>query len=67
MLDGESKRVCAYPVGGGHAGLASALYLLRDGQVPAGNTCLLEEWMPGGSLVSLNDVLDHPQTRLAAG
>jgi len=37
-------------VGGGIAGLASAVYLIRDGQVPGKNIHILEESRLGGSL-----------------
>lgn len=37
-------------VGGGIAGLASAVYLVRDGQVPGPHIHLLEAAQPGGSL-----------------
>ena len=39
-----------YLVGGGIAGLASAAYLIRDGQVPGPNIHILEASLPGGSL-----------------
>ena len=39
-----------YLVGGGIAALASAVYLLRDGQVPGRNIHLLEQAQMGGSL-----------------
>lgn len=37
-------------VGGGIAGLASAIYLIRDGQVPGSHIHILEAGQPGGSL-----------------
>ena len=39
-----------YLVGGGMAGLASAVYLIRDGHVPGKNIHILEQGRPGGSL-----------------
>jgi oleate hydratase len=43
-------RFKTYIVGGGIAGLASAVYLIRDGQVEGRNIHILEESQPGGSL-----------------
>lgn len=37
-------------VGGGIAGLASAVYLIRDGQIPGVDIRILEQSQPGGSL-----------------
>jgi oleate hydratase len=41
----------AYLIGGGIASLASAAYLIRDGQLPWANICIFEESpLMGGSL-----------------
>ena len=47
--DAREARHC-HIVGGGIAGLASAAYLIRDGQVPGAQIHILEAGQPGGSL-----------------
>ena len=51
LPDGKFKDSKVYIVGSGIAGLSSAYYFIRDGQIPAGNITFLEQLnIEGGSL-----------------